>query len=531
MRSPFSSAARTLLALGFALGLGGLVDGCSLKNVSHDSCSSDTQCATAFGGGSKCQEGYCTDPVMCTTGHDCRKQAGGGACVNGMCTLDFPTNPNCDAITEPPDVLKQKATGSNAPLLIGGIFSLAGAHDLALTKAARLAVQEINANGGLNNGQQVGIVFCDNGGSNDMATKDQRLSLDDGAIDYLAGTLGVPYIVGPLTSADSVELINELKRKSLPTVVISPSATSPDLTEADDRLHKNDPYGLFWRTCPSDLLQGQIIAKNLVAPDSTITHLSVIYIDDSYGGGLASVVSSTYGSTKTKLFPYKDPDTIGDPTALDAFVTQVLQDPSQAVLMISVKGAASVTLLKAMVAKDSTVKNRQFFFTDGSEDADLLAAAGGTDDVATILKAARGTAPAPPDASNVAFQVFATNLQSAFKLDATSASFLAQTYDATYVGAYGVVYASKNGSNYDGLDVAAGMAHLSSGTAVTVGPNSWNTARGALNNKGTIDITGISGPLNFDASTGEAPGAVQEWSIDTSGASPSYSQVQIFLPQ
>jgi hypothetical protein len=127
---------------------------------------------------------------------------------------------------EPPDLLTKRADGPNAPVVIGSIFSLAGAQDLALTEPIRLAVREINSNGGLNNNQTIGVVFCDNGGPTDMATGAARKALDVHAFDYLAGTLGVPYLVGPLTSADSLNLIGELTKQSYPTVIISPSATS-----------------------------------------------------------------------------------------------------------------------------------------------------------------------------------------------------------------------------------------------------------------------------------------------------------------
>src|SRR4051812_33543179 len=49
-------AALVLLSLGIA--------GCELGNIQHDACKTDTQCAAAFGAGSKCQAGYCGDPAI-----------------------------------------------------------------------------------------------------------------------------------------------------------------------------------------------------------------------------------------------------------------------------------------------------------------------------------------------------------------------------------------------------------------------------------------------------------------------------------
>src|ERR1700722_17471621 len=76
-----STMASRLLVLLASVSLGLLLEGCSLRNVKHDDCGSDDQCALTFGPGSTCTEGFCTPAATCTTGQDCRKAAGGGACV------------------------------------------------------------------------------------------------------------------------------------------------------------------------------------------------------------------------------------------------------------------------------------------------------------------------------------------------------------------------------------------------------------------------------------------------------------------
>ena len=39
--------------------------------------------------------------------------------------------------------------------------------------------------------------------------------------------------------------------------------------------------GLFWRTCPSDVLQGAVMAQNVIGVDLAITKLAVVYVSDS----------------------------------------------------------------------------------------------------------------------------------------------------------------------------------------------------------------------------------------------------------
>jgi branched-chain amino acid transport system substrate-binding protein len=61
-------------------------------------------------------------------------------------------------------------------------------------------------------------------------------------------------------------------------VMISPSATSPALSTAEDN-------GLFFRTAPSDARQGVVMAEVLLEPG--ITSVAVTYTNNDYGKGLA----------------------------------------------------------------------------------------------------------------------------------------------------------------------------------------------------------------------------------------------------
>jgi ABC-type branched-subunit amino acid transport system substrate-binding protein len=506
------------------LALGVPLDGCSLEDTKYDNCPSDDACSAAFGPGSTCSGGFCSAAASCTTGADCRKAAGGGACVNGTCVSPLPTDPAIDDMyTEPAGVLSQQPYGPKAPLIIGGIFSLAAAHDQALTDPIRLAVREINMNGGLNRGQQLGVVFCDNGGPGDTATGDARAALNVHCLDYLAGTLGVPYIVGPLTSSDSLTLIAELLARSYPTVLISPSATSPALTSTNASIPPH-PQRMFWRTCPNDALQGQVLAKNVVASVTpAITSVSVVYINDSYGLGLSQAFQMNFSGT-TNLAPYSATDPMS-PTALSTLAQTVQSQSSEAILVIAEEGSVAVQIVTALAAVPALV-SVPYFFTDGSMDTSLIAPSLPAT-VAGIIAKAQGTAPADPSGPN--YDVFTADLMNQFGLT-TPVSFLAQSYDATYVGAYGVVYASRSGTNYDGFDVATGLGLLESGTQIQVGALGWPTGTGDLVKAGSIDINGLSGPLQFDPTTGEAPGPIEWWKVTGSAGSLAYSNFMVIQP-
>jgi branched-chain amino acid transport system substrate-binding protein len=493
---------RGLLAAGALLGsLGVLAAGCSLGNVAHEDCTTDAQCGALFGVGSACTEGFCSDAATCSTGHDCRKAAGGGACVMGVCQATFPPDESCKGIVEPPDLLSGPAVGPGAPLVIGGIFSLEEPKNQALTVAIRLAVTDINRKGGMNGGQKLGVVFCDNGGPGNKAIGDDRIRLNNHALDYLAGTLGVPVIIGPLSSSDSIRLITHVKEKAYPTVIISPSATSPDLTDADDRLHPTDKYGLFWRTCPSDLLQGKVLAEHVV-PKTMTSKVAVVYLQDAYGEGLATVFRSSYGLTQSQGFPFLESD-LTDATRLSAVLDKADKYAPDGVVVIALQGGDVIKVLAAALGKP--LADKPFFFTDGAKDQKALLDPKLPAAMQAIIKAATGTSPASPSGPN--YDLLKTNLT----IDPSSFAFLAQSYDATIIGAMGIVFASKASTKYDGLDVAGGLAHLSAGKLVNISPTEWLGGIGELKSAGQINVEGTSGHLDFDAKTGEAPGRIEIW--------------------
>ena len=68
-------------------------------------------------------------------------------------------------------------------------------------------------------------------------------------------------------------------------VMISPSATSPALSTAEDN-------GLFFRTSPSDARQGQVLADVLM--DKGFKSAALTYTNNDYGKGLADAIAAAF---------------------------------------------------------------------------------------------------------------------------------------------------------------------------------------------------------------------------------------------
>lgn len=412
------------------------------------------------------------------------------------------------SVHEPADLLDTPLAGPDAPLVIGSIYSLEELKDKVLTESVRLAVDEINNKGGkMNRGKRLGVVVCDNGGPKNATTGAARQTLTKNAVDYLAGTLGVPYIVGPLSSADSLDVIGRLKEKNYPTVVISASSTSPSLTDADDPIGNGKP-GLFWRTCPSDTLQGKVMASDVVALDPMVTKVAIVYSNDAYGQGLSTVFRETYGMSNTSIFPVDDAQ-FADASAIANMASQVNAYAPNGVLVITVRAGNALTIVNALA--ETPAGNAKFYFTDGAKDATAMFDTKLSPAVAAIISKSTGTAPASP--SGTVYDTFRANYNAKFQREASDFSFTAHAYDATYVGAYGVIWASRENDAYDGNQVAEGMLKLSSGNITDISFGMWSNGKTALSNGTSIDIRGASGELQFNPDTGEAPGGIEIWNV------------------
>ncbi|MSP24364.1 MAG: hypothetical protein EXR75_04215 [Myxococcales bacterium] len=524
------------LGLAFAIAAALNLGSCSLGNVPVDLCDADLQCIGSFGLGSECRDGYCTDPKKCVTGHQCRAAFGGGACVEGSCRDTLPVEPNgyC-TLYEPANLAGRRLTGEGAPLIAGGIFRLEDTSDGPTSKGAMLAAREINGVSGLNAGRDLALVMCDVGGPGGSLSGDERKARVVASIDYLAGTLGVPFIVGPTTSSDSGPAIGRLLERRLPTVLISPSATSPQLASEPDRLDATDTFGLFWRTAPNDNLQGSVLASHVAgsypADDPFLSEVAVMYVDNQYGAGLADVFKTAWekkAGGKVVLLPYSDsPD-------FKALAASAAKENPEALMIISVDALDPLAIVSASL-DHQTLVGKPVYLTDGSKDASRLLDPTLASGVQTVLfNQLFGTAPATP--TGASYDFFAAALKKEFGLDSKGFAFVANAYDAVYVGAMGTVYASRGGTGFDGRDVAEGLSRLVQGESVSVGKNTWAKAKSLLTTGALeLDVAGISGELDFDVIVGEAVAPIEVWrpSDSTSvcgGSPPCLASIDVVTP-
>ena len=134
---------------------------------------------------------------------------------------------------------------ATTPLKIGLLLNFTGSPEASADRkrAFDLAIQHINEGGGVF-GMPVEGVAAD-------ATQDPSAAVE--AARHLVEVEGVHAIVGPNASAAALP-ISQSVSGTLGVPTISPSATSPQLTDVEDN-------GYFFRTALSDAAQGPVLAR------------------------------------------------------------------------------------------------------------------------------------------------------------------------------------------------------------------------------------------------------------------------------
>ncbi len=184
--------------------------------------------------------------------------------------------------------------GSGDPIKIGVILGFTGPIESItpnMGAAADLAVSEINEAGGILDGRMLEVVRADSTCIDAAAATAaaERLVTSDG----IAGIMGADCsgVTGAILA--NVAVPNGV-------AMISPSATSPALSDAEDD-------GLFFRTAPSDARQGQVLADILQSRD--ISEVAVTYTNNDYGKGLSDSFVAAFeeaGGSVTLAAPHED---------------------------------------------------------------------------------------------------------------------------------------------------------------------------------------------------------------------------------
>ncbi|MBF8224133.1 ABC transporter substrate-binding protein [Halomonas sp. 328] len=355
----------------------------------------------------------------------------------------------------------------------GGIESLTPPiHD-----GARLAVEQVNAQGGILGGQTLVMPTGD--------TTCSDASAASNAADRMVNTERVTAIVGALCTGATIAAANNA---GIPggVVMVSPASTAPAVSELDD----ND---LVFRTVPSDAFQGEMLAKLVL--DKGIGEVAVTYVNNDYGRGLADAFTTTFeaeGGTVAANLAHEDnrADYRSELGSLSATGTEAL-------VVLAYADTSGQTIMRQ--AYESGMFT-QYIGADGMVGDSLVEAIG-----ADVLEGMIATRPGSPDIPGAElFEAMATEAG----ID-PSAVFAAQAYDAAFLLALAI---EQNGSaEREGLSQA--LRSVASAPGEVILPGEWEKAVELISQGVEINYEGASGSHEFDEN-GDVPGVVVEMTVE-----------------
>ena len=352
----------------------------------------------------------------------------------------------------------------NTQLKVGTLLPATG--DLAFLgppefAGVDLAVSEIDAAGGVL-GQPVVNEYGDSG--------DTKTDLASQTVDSHLSK-GVQVIIGAASSGVTFTVIDKITSNGV--LQISPANTAPSLTDYPDN-------GLYFRTAPSDVLQGAVIAT--VASDLGLTSGATIAREDPYGVGLQDAFVKDFeaaGGTITSALTY-------DPAAPD-FAAEVAEIAATNPEFVQVVGFEETTkLLQEMIKQGIGPQDVQIFLVDGNISTTAYKDFPKDTMTGVIASVPTGDPSVDVEAFNARLLEQDPNL--------TDFAYGAQAYDATILVALAADYAGCA----DGTAIAAAMPMIANADAGGEACQTYADCLAIIQAGGQPNYDGVTGPLDFN---------------------------------
>ena len=348
---------------------------------------------------------------------------------------------------------------SDGVLKIGGLLPETG--DLAFLgppeiAGANLAIADVNAAGGVL-GQPAQYLPGDSGdGDPDIAnpTVDGHLAA------------GVDEILGAAASGVSLNVIDKITKENC-KIHFSPANTSPAFTDYDDG-------DLYFRTSPSDVLQGRILS-DLIVEDGHST-VALLARQDSYGEGLLEFTKQPLEEQGAEVVVER----VYDPEAqtFSAEVDEVISADPDALVMIGF--AESSIIMNDLFEQGFTPDQKGIYLVDGN----IGNALGEEFSEPGALVGIKGTLPSAELTEEFRGRLLETDPA------LVDFSYGPETYDAVVIMALAAEVAGSD----DPAQVAANINGVTrEGTACTT----YEECKQLVADGEDIDYNGPSGPQEF----------------------------------
>ena len=283
---------------------------------------------------------------------------------------------------------------------------------------------------------------------------------------------GVQAIIGAASSGTSLQFIDRVVAEGV--IQFSPANTSAAFTTYDDK-------GLYFRTAPSDVLQGEVLG-NLIAEDGH-QRISMIVLNDSYGTGLAQFVTEAFEAAGGEVIAAPTYNT-GD-TNFTSQISEALAGDPDAIVLITFDEAKTI-----VPELTSQFPGNKLYFVDGNLTNYSEDFAPGT------LEGAKGTYPGVNEANISSFVDRLDTFWEARGKDPLELyAYGPETYDAVVL----LALAALEAQSAQGVDMAGKLQEVSGGTGDGTKCTTFAECAAIITSGGTADYDGPSGPITFDA--------------------------------
>ena len=339
--------------------------------------------------------------------------------------------------------------------------------------SAEMAFKEASDSGKLLNGSTIEVVRADSTCIDAAAATSaaERLITSD----RVAGIMGADCSGVTTAIANNVAIPNGV-------TMVSPSATSPALTDIDDN-------GYFFRTAPSDARGGEILAQVVI--ERGVSKVAVTYTNNDYGKGLADSFSSAFtalGGTVTMDAAHEDGkgDYSAEVAALSAsganelVVIGYLDQGGRGIIQSSIdSGAFSRFVLSDGMIGQSLIDN-----VDGDLSGSFGTIAGSDSEGAAIFKTVASSNGIPGDGP-----------------------YEPESYDAAAL----MILAMQAGNSSDRASIAANIMNVANAPGEIILPGQLAKGLEILSNGGQVNYQGATN-VEF-TEVGESTGSFKELEI------------------
>jgi branched-chain amino acid transport system substrate-binding protein len=348
------------------------------------------------------------------------------------------------------------AAKGDGTLTIGTLLPATG--DLAFLgppefAGVKLAVNEINDAGGVK-GKKIVEVDSDSGdGTPDIA---------GASVDKLLAS-NADVIVGAASSNVSKSVIDKITGAGV--VQFSPANTAAGFDEYPDK-------GLYFRTAPSDVLQGKVVA-NLAVEDGN-KNVAVLARQDFYGQGLAESAAKNVeaaGATVAAKVLYN-----AEAENFTAEVNEIAAAKPDAIILVAFNETTKI--IPQLIAKGLGPDKTKIYFVDGNL-ADYSAEK-------FNLTGMKGTAPSPAD-----LDATFTDKLKAIDPKVKDFTYGPESYDTVMISALAALQAGDDSGEAISKEI---LKVTQDGTKCT----GWEQCSKLVEAGTDIDYEGASGPTDMN---------------------------------